>query len=184
MDKDVFGRVQVLDKSLCKCGVDPKLTAKIMEGGDKVLKKLKPAEKAAWLKTAMDRMDALLPDEVKFKVREDCACCTGGKRLKIIKQLAKENPDLDDFFKALSKSHVFGKEVVKDGDVVNVNFGGDKCVCSPGSLSETTSITYCHCCKGHVLKLLEAGLGKKLRADVVGSACSGTPPCRFKVYLS
>lgn len=184
MDKGVFHRIHDIERSLEKCGVDPEIMAKILDGGDKVLQKYKTKVKAQWLKEAMDRMDALLPDDVKFKSREECACCTTGTRLKLIKQIAKENPDIDDFFRAVDKSHVFGEKVEKTGDVVHVNFGLGKCVCTPGALSETTSITYCHCCKGHVLKLLEAGLGRKLRGDVVGSACSGTAPCRFTIYLS
>jgi hypothetical protein len=184
MDKKVFGRVRVLDQSLEKEGVDPAVRAKIMEGGADVLNTMNPKVKAQWLADAMDRMDGLLPKDVRFKVREDCACCTGGKRLETMKNIAKMNLPLEETIKEIDKSKIFGFKVELDGNRMNVNFGVGQCVCSPKFAGRKVSQTYCHCCKGHVLRLTEVALGRKpLHGDVVGSACSGTGPCRFTVYL-
>lgn len=184
MDKKIFGRVRDLDKNLEKEGVDPAVRAKIMEGGDQVLNTLNPKIKAQWLADAMDRMDALLPEDLRFKVREDSACCTGGKRLEIMKGIAKMNLPLEEAVKEVHKSKIFAYKVELDGNRINVDFGGSQCVCSPKFAGRNVSKTYCHCCKGHVLRLMEVGLGRKpLRGDVVTSACSGTGTCRFEVYL-
>ena len=184
MDKTVFGRVRVLDQFLEKEGVDSRVRAQIMEGGDKVLNTLNPKIKAQWLAEAMDRMDALLPEDVRNKVREDCACCTGGKRLETMKKIAAMNLPLEQIVEEIHKSKIFAYKVELDGNKINVNFGCETCVCSPKFAGRTVSQTYCHCCKGHVLRLMEVALKRKpLRGDVVGSACSGTPPCRFEVYL-
>ncbi len=128
-------------------------------------------------------MDALLDKEVRYRVREECACSTTGKRLKLIKKLSKDNPDEDDFIRVVDRSHIFGKSVKKKGNKLYITFGLDRCVCSTKASRELVSITYCHCCKGHVKKLLEAGLKRPLRADVISSACSGGDDCRFVIDL-
>lgn len=184
MDKKIFGRVRDLDKNLEKEGVDPAVRAKIMEGGDQILNTLNPKIKAQWLAGAMDRMDELLPKDLRNRVREDSACCTGGKRLEIMKAIAKMNLPLEETVKEIHKSRIFAHKVELDGKRINVDFGGSQCVCSPKFAGRLVSQTYCHCCKGHVLRLMEVALQRKpLRGDVVGSACSGTGTCRFEVYL-
>ncbi len=183
MEKAVFGRIIRLDEELRKAGIEKKTVDKIMEGGNKILKTSRPADKAAWMKIAMDRMDSLLPEETRVKVREECACCTTGSRLKLMKKLSEENKDLDSFFKAVDNSHVFGKKVEKKGNKVYVNFGGSKCVCTPKVSNEIFSTTYCQCCKGHVKKLLESALKRELKVDIVQTACSGGKTCSFVIYL-
>lgn len=103
--------------------------------------------------------------------------------LEVDKKLSTENPDLDDFAHAVDRSHIFGKSVTKHGDRLSVTFGLTRCVCTIKASRELVSITYCHCCNGHVKKLLEAGLKRPLRADVISSACSGGDDCRFVIDL-
>lgn len=184
LDKDVFGRIRDLDENLQKAGVSSDDRNKIMEGADKILKTMNPKVKAGWLADAMDRMDGILPEDVRFKVREGCACSTGGKRLETMKGIARMNLPLEDAIKEIDKSKIFGYRVELDGNRINVNFGVGQCVCSPKFAGRKVSATYCHCCKGHVLRLMEVALKKMpLTGDVVGSACSGTGPCRFAVHL-
>ncbi len=178
-----FGRIAVLASELRRAMVQPGIIKQIMAGGEKILRRTKPADKAAWLKKAMDRMDKLLPKEVRYRVREECACCTKGARRKLVKKLKDENPKLDDFFRAVDKSRIFGEKVERKGNKVYVDFGLTRCVCTTKASKELVSITYCHCCKGHVIKLLEIALRKPLRGDVVCSACSGGDSCRFIIYL-
>lgn len=183
-DKKIFGRIRDLGANLEKAGVAAQTRNKIMEGSESIFNTLNPKVKAAWLADAMDRMDELLPEEVRFKVREGCACCTGGKRLETMKNIAKMNLTLEDAVKEIDKSKIFGFMVELEGNRMNVNFGVGQCVCSPKFAGRKVSQTYCHCCKGHVLRLTEVALKRKpLTGDVVGSACSGTGPCRFTVHL-
>ena len=184
LDKTIFGRVRVLDENLAKAGIAPQIREKIMEGGDKVLNTLNPKVKALWLAEAMDRMDELLPEEVRFKVREGCACCTGGKRLETMKNIAKMNLPLTETIEEINKSKIFGYRATLEGNTVKVNFGNGGCVCSPKFSGRMVSQTYCHCCKGHVLRLMEVALTRKpLAGDITGSACSGSAPCMFVVHL-
>ena len=183
MKKYEYHRIAELETQLKKAKVKPAIITQIMAGGDKILRKSKPAVKADWLKQAMERMDKLLPADVRYKVREECACSTTGSRLKLINKLIQDNPTIPEFFKAVNQSHIFGKSVVKKGNTVYVDFGLTRCVCSPKFATGVVSITYCHCCKGHILKLLEAALNKPLRSDVITSACSGGDTCRFEIYL-
>lgn len=184
LDKTIFGRVRVLDENLAKAGVAPEIREQIMEGGDKVLNTLNPKVKALWLAEAMDRMDELLPEDIRFKVREGCACCTGGKRLETMKNIAKMNLSLPETIKEIDKSKIFGYRATLEDNTVKVNFGNGGCVCSPKFSGRMVSQTYCHCCKGHVLRLMEVALKKKpLTGDITGSACSGSAPCMFVVHL-
>ncbi len=178
-----FGRIAELGKQLVNAGLAAPTRRKIMAGAEAITQRTAGKLKAAWLKGAMDRMDALLSPEVRQKVRQECACSTTGWRRKKIRALADAHPNLDEFARALTKCHLFGKEVRHEGSKLHVNFGLARCVCTPKMSQELFSVTYCYCCLGHVLKLLEAGLKRPLRGEVIGSACSGTPPCRFVVHL-
>ncbi len=178
-----FARVANLGRQLAKAEVAPGVRREIMKGADAITQRTPLKRKAEWLADAMDRMDALLPETVRQSVREACACSTTGARLKKIRQLARDHSGLEDFAQALSASHIFGREVVLKGKALHVNFGLERCVCTVKAATRPVSITYCHCCKGHVLRLLGAALGRPLRGEVIGSACSGSPPCRFVVYL-
>ena len=185
MDRSVYWHVRNLELNLEKAGISPEIMSQILEGGDQVTRNTSQKKKAKWMREAMERMDHLLDEKVRFKVREDCACCTTGSRLKLIKQLRREHPDLDAFVEAVDSSHIFGRKVEKEGNTIFVQFGdsGSKCVCLPKNSAEPFSITYCHCCKGHIIKLLEAALKRPLSGDVLASACSGGDTCRFAIYL-
>ena len=89
--------IDKLSDSLESAKIDRKICRKILQGWDQLPQKPKPAERAAWMKKVIDRMDSLLEEEIRFKIREDCACCvsSGTKRIKTIKTLIKENPDVD-----------------------------------------------------------------------------------------
>jgi hypothetical protein len=184
MDKNVYGRIRDLGKSLEAEGVAEPLRQKIMDGAEGILKTKPPKAKALWLADAMDRMDGFLPEPVRFRVRENCACSTGGKRLETMKEIARKGLPLAEAVKEIDKSKIFGHKTELAGSKISVNFGVGECVCSPRHAGRRVSQTYCHCCKGHVLRLMEVALERKpLAGNVVGSACSGTGPCRFEVLL-
>jgi len=92
-----------------KCQSQEKVCDRILQGWDQLPQKPKPAERAIWMKKVMDRMDSLLEEEIRFKIREDCACCISrsSKRIKTMKKLIKENPDLDSFVVAVQDSPEF-----------------------------------------------------------------------------
>jgi hypothetical protein len=178
--------VDKLIKNLENAKIDKKTCDKILKGWDKLAPRPKPADRAVWMKKVIDRMDRFLNKKKRFKVRQECACCVGSgtKRIKTMKKLFKENPDLDKFIAAVQTSGFLGAKVQRKGNIIHVAFGLGHCVCTGiNATKEPVSITYCHCGKGHVIKMFEAAFQRPLRGDVITSCISGSNDCRFCVYL-
>lgn len=182
-----YGRIHTLARNLEKAEIAQELIDQIMEGGEAIRRSTNSEKKAEWMKEAMLRMDNLLDRETRYAVREACACCLGGKRLKIAKGILRENEKLEDRIKAANEArYVFGHSVtmMEDGRIL-VCFWPEglteyRCVCLPKA-KEALSITYCYCCGGHVKHHLQIALGRKLACKVRSSAVSsrGKKPCTF-----
>lgn len=182
-----YGRIKKLADSLTKARIDRNITDQIMAGGELIRKGDKPEKKAQWMKEAMDRMDVLLDVETRRSVREACACCLGGERLKISKQIGKTYKNLDDAIKAANEAKlVFGHSVTteSDGRILVRFFPEDKdsycCVCLRKA-KDPVSETYCYCCGGHVKHHLQIALNRKLSCTIRSSALSsgGKKTCSF-----
>jgi hypothetical protein len=181
------GRVRRLAERLDKAGVAENLTQQIMLGGDGIVKTAKPELKAAWLKSAMARMDDLLDEQTRHEVREACACCLGGKRQEISRSIARQHDTLEARIQAANEARfVFGHSVsMTDDGRVLVRFMSEgqpsyRCVCLP-KVELPVSVTYCYCCGGHAKHHLQNALGRKLTCEVRSSALAsgGTRPCTF-----
>ena len=187
MKKYEYGRIEKLSQSLEEADIGQEIVEQIMEGGEGILKGAKPEKKAEWFKGAMHRMDELLDREIRYAVREACACCLGGRRLKTVKDIARENETLEDRIQAANEAKfIFGNSVTlrEDGRFL-VCFSPDglpqyRCVCLPKA-KKPLSITYCYCCGGHVKHHLQIALGRELKCKVRSSALSsgGKKPCTF-----
>ena len=182
-----YHRIGKLVNQLEAAGVEQRIIDRIMEGSEDILRKTGSDKKADWLRSAMARMDNFPDIDVRKTVREGCACCLGGKRLKISKGIAKENETLEERIKAANAAHfVFGHSVsMTDNGEIRVRFfpeGLDnyRCVCLPQA-KEPLSITYCYCCGGHVKQHLQTALGRELDCTVLSSALSsgGKESCTF-----
>jgi len=186
-----YRRIAELAESLEKHGVAPEIIAEIMEGGEEIRKGSTGEEKAAWLRGAMLRMGRLLDKEIWQPVREDCACCLGGKRHELVKAIAKKGGTLEERVAAANEAKlVFGHSVTlqEDGKVL-VCFSPEglehyRCSCL-GQVKEPLPISYCYCCGGHVKHHLQTALGRKLALTVRSSALSsgGRKPCTFLFSL-
>ena len=184
-----YGRIKVLADNLRKFGIEEGIVGRIMEGGEAILKNTSPEKKAAWLGEAMCRMDALLDGKTRQAVREACACCLGGQRLKAVKEIAEKHAgaSINERIKAADGVKlVFGNAVnLRSDGSIQVRFqpdnqGGYRCPCLPKA-SEPISITYCYCCGGHVKHHLQIALGRSLKGTVQSSVLSsgGKKPCTF-----
>ncbi len=182
-----YGRIKVLAERLEEAGIASEVIAEIMSGGETVKKDARPEKKAAWLRDAMQRMDTLLDEPTRRKVREDCACCLAGKRGEISRSIGKNNETLEDRIKAANEARfVFGNSVtLQDDGRVLVSFfpeGQESygCVCLPKA-NGAVSVTYCYCCGGHVKHHLQNALRRKLSLEVRSSALEsdGKRPCTF-----
>lgn len=182
-----YGRIKILADRMEAAGIGPEVIAEIMAGGESISKAAKPEKKAAWMQQAMSRMDALLDEPTRHKVRESCACCLGGKRQEVSKGIGKKHESLEDRIKAANEARfVFGNSVrMQDDGRVLVSFYPEgqesfRCVCLPKAKGPV-SITYCYCCGGHVKHHLQNALGRKLSLEVRSSALEsdGKRPCTF-----
>lgn len=191
MPKYEFGRIERLYESLIKHGVSGEIVNEIMEGGESIKKDAKPEKKTEWFHDAMIRMDRLMPENERTVVREDCACCLGGKRLQLSRQIAKENDSLEDRIAAADKTwYLFGNGVKLEEDgTLTVSFFDDNlegynCVCLKRA-STSISETYCQCCGGHIKHHLQIALGRKLACKVISSALStgGKENCKFSYAI-
>ena len=180
-----FGRIEVLYRELLNHKVDPSVISQIMDGGENIDRKTSLTKKAQWIKIAMDKMDQLIEKDLRIKIREKCACCTGGLRLKAMKKIAESGTSIEERVKEIDRIHIFGLCTEMNGTKIHVTFGepGSKCVCTPKGSKEPVSITWCYCGKGHVQKLLEVALGKKLTGKVICSTCSGGENCQFEFEI-
>lgn len=182
-----YGRIKQLAKSLAAHDVDPEIVAQILEGGETIRKSTSSAAKAAWMAEAMHRMDVLLKPCLRHAVREDCACCLGGKRLQLSRAICRDHETLEERIAAANETRfVFGHSVslTPEGKVL-VSFAPEgqapyRCVCLSQS-KKPVSVTYCYCCGGHVKHHLQTALGRKLDVKVRSSALAsaGKKPCTF-----
>lgn len=186
-----YGRIATLARALDNAGADPAIRNAIMAGGETVKPSGTNGQKAAWMHGAMERMDALMDRETRNAVREACACCLGGKRNELCREIAKKFETLEDRIKAANETKMtFGHSVeMRDDGKVLVCFSPEgqesyRCVCMRGA-EKPMSMTYCYCCGGHVKHHLETALGRKLKLAVRSSALSsgGRKPCTFLFEL-
>jgi hypothetical protein len=182
-----YGRIAKLAESLGKAGIAQDLIEQIMEGGEAVRRSAKPEKKADWMRDAMHRMDKLLDRKTRYAVREACACCLGGKRLKTVRAIPKKHERYEDRIRAANEAKsVFGHSVVlQDDGSILVCFSPEglpnyRCVCLPKA-NAPLPITYCYCCGGHVKHHLQIALDRELTVKVRSSALSsgGKKPCTF-----
>ncbi|OGO81478.1 MAG: hypothetical protein A2Y21_06600 [Clostridiales bacterium GWC2_40_7] len=191
MKKYAYGRIERLYNSLVEYGVSDDIINEIVQGGEAIKETTKPEKKAEWFQNSMNRMNRLLPENERLAVRENCACCLGGKRLQLSKQIAKKHDSLEERIAAANKTgYVFGNGVKQEGDgTLTVKFFQDnlpeyQCVCLR-KVRDTISETYCYCCGGHIKHHLQVALGCKLSCKVISSALSsgGKKNCKFSYTI-
>jgi len=182
------GRIRRLAEQLARAQVPPEQVVAIMAGGEAIAAKAKPADKAAWLRGAMERLDAGLDEQTRRRVRQGCACCLGGKRGQISRDIGLQHATLDERLAAANEARfVFGHSVrrLDDGQIEVCFFppGRDHhtCPCLPHA-AEPMSLTYCECCAGHVRHHLSRALAVPVEGGVVASALAsgGREGCRFR----
>lgn len=187
MAKYLYGKIDKLAHSLEDAGVETAVIDEIMTGGEKITQKSTSKAKADWFREAMVRMNQNLDYETRRAVREACACCLGGKRLALVKEIDKRGGTLIERVAAANQAKlVFGNGVSlePDGKII-VRFAPDEspsnvCVCL-GREAGTVSGTYCLCCGGHIKHHLQIALGCELVMNLRSSALAsgGKRPCSF-----
>ena len=189
-----YGKINRLNKSLIKNGIDNEICQKIMESGETIKTGDKTEKKEDWFLNSMNVMDDLLDGKIKQKVREECACNLKGKRQIMCKELFEKNISVEEKIEEINKNHyVFGKEIKIIGKgTYEVTFWDESmqvkpCACwghkNTWHLNKKMSSTYCLCCGGHIKHFLEILLGKRVEVVFISSALSsnGEKNCRFQL---
>lgn len=184
-----YSKIEKLAQSLTGNGIDPAVIQRIMKDGEKIKQTDRNEKKAEWLFSAMKRMDKELGIEQRHKVRQECACCLGGKRHELCIRINKKSSDTTAAILAANEAKlVFGHSVKEiEKGTYEVSFFPDDidiktCPCVKG-LGKAMPITYCYCCGGHVKYHLETVLGKRLSVKVIETVLStiGKKGCRFEL---
>jgi hypothetical protein len=186
-----YGRIEKLAQSLDCAGVVQEVAEQILVGGEAIVQATSPEKKADWMRGAMQRMDQLLEPGLRQAVREGCACCLGGKREKMVKEIDKRGGSLEERIAAANEAKlVFGHSVsLKADGRILVQFAEDGlasygCPCLPKA-QQPLPVTYCYCCGGHVKHHLQIATGRALEVTVLSSALSSgwKKPCQFSFRL-
>ncbi len=168
---------------------------KVMEGADALTAKSSKADVAMWVKGAMERLDALVDEETRVKIMENCgyACANVNKRvIEGAKARRRKFKSVDEFLEAELRKPMRGTKLIREGNMLYqfytpATFAKSlRCYC--GLLrglptDEQVSKTYCNCSKGFVKKLWESVLEKPVKVDLIQSAVSGSKECKFAIHL-
>lgn len=179
--------------SLHRHNVDPEVIARVMAGYENVSDGSAKPRKAAFLIRAMNILDECLDDDLRYRVRDACACCTSGWREKAVQKVAAEcaGRSLAERLVALRQVTHLGNPTLNADGSITAGIGpegGCPCACSIFSGAggrqpeEPVSTTYCLCCGGHFRHLYQIALDLPLRTRAVLStslASRGQKPCRF-----
>ncbi len=156
----------------------------VLAGHAAIHQRTRSAKRAAWASEVMERMDARLPQDVRAKVRERCACGLSGWRPRRMRAIAAEHLRLDARLAAIAESGIVGRSVERSGDTVTVRRGLDECECRDiRAAARPVSPTWCECCKGRIARLFEAAGITPERMEVVESRISGGSDGVFRMRL-
>jgi len=145
-----------------------------------------PANEQAQLgKALMDRMDKILDKDHIIKIRQKHSCNLSKQQIAEINELKEKCSNLDEFCTEYSKLLSPGY-VKKEGDLLTVSFGWNKCVCGMFRKLETyepVSKTWCECCNGHVIKTYSMICGKTVASKIEETVACGGKDCIFNINI-
>ena len=159
-------------------------------GDDALLKELDAFEslgtaeqKAAFIKTLMERLKKQVPDAVANRIMQECGTsCIGESTIRNSKKLYEESNDMTELLSKLNENHIGGGRLELDGNMISGEY--DTCYC--GSVSKTKEaipITYCYCSIGWYRRLFEEILGRTVEVEVIQTIASGADKCEFRIQI-
>jgi len=190
MGKKKHGMLITLEKNVERFA-GREVMKKVMEGSEEITEKTDRKEKANWMKGAMERLDALVDEETRFEIMENCGYKCSEINNKVIeraKARRKKYKTNDEFLEAEQRKPMKGTRFVREGNILYQYYTPKsfrvKCYCGMVQAAEgEISRTYCHCSKGFVKKLWEAVLERPLEVEFIQSVISGANECKFAIHL-
>lgn len=179
----------------------------VLEDGRAVSAKSSPKRKAEWVKEAMERLDALVPDSETH--REILLCCSHRfpkTRVMKLKRAYQKHGDIDELLKLMHTDTSWNglsyyEYPERKGNIIYVTkipFAPQKfeaatdpaskrrAYCHCGWIKASTdriSKTFCYCGSGWYKTLWEGILDKPVRVDVMTTIESGGDACSFAIHL-
>lgn len=149
---------------------------------------------ADWFRSNLPILETKYPEQAR-SICEGCACCLGGKRLALAKEIYWTYDTLEARIKALLETPYiigcYGETLDARSFLVNFFPRQDfyRCPClrlEEGEQAEALPASYCWCCGGHLKHHISAALGTAVETELVSSAlCScGREPCVFKISVA
>lgn len=155
---------------------------KVMQDIDQFNSASSRAEKAEWIKGAIERLEQEVGKEKSIKIMEKCGreCC-GQKHSEHAKQLMNESKSIEEFLNKLSRGGV--KFKLKDKNTVVGEY--TKCYCSMVNQTSRpfSSKIYCYCGIGHIKQQFESAFGKPVEVELVQSVITGAKRCEFIIHI-
>ena len=142
-----------------------------------------PEKKARFTKCLMDNFEKQFPEDIRFKVMEDCGRrCIGQTTIEKARRIKKNSKNLEDLVDGLNRQHIGGGKMKLEGNRIHAFY--ERCYCGTvNKTKEKFSSTYCNCGKGWFLELFKEILGKPVRVDLVQSIIQGAQDCKFVIYV-
>jgi len=171
------------------------ISEKVMEGSEEITEKTDKIRTAEWVRGVMERLDALVSEETRIQIMENCGrdCADVNKRvIDRAKLNRKKFKSADEFLEAEQKKPMTGTRLVTESNVLYQFYTPKaftrpkRCYCGllRGLPDRTTvSKTYCHCSKGFVKKFWESVLERPVKVELIQSAVSGANECKFAIHL-
>jgi hypothetical protein len=192
MAKTKHGMLVVLEKNI-EVLAGKSVSKRVMEGSENITEKTDKRKTAEWVKKAMEKLDALVNEDARIKIMENCGHNCANVNKKVIQRAKARRTkfrSLDEFLAAEQKKPMSGTRLVREGNTLTQFYTPRaftrpmRCYCSlfrglPDN--ETVSSTYCNCSRGFVKKFWEGVLEKPVKVDLVQSAISGASECKFVI---
>lgn len=171
------------------------IAVKVMEGSERITEKTDKRNIAEWVKTAMEKLDALVDEKTRVQIMQKCGYNCAKKNSKVIERAVarrKKYASIDEFLRVEQQKPMKGTRLAREGNILYQFYTPQtftrpmRCYC--GLLrglpnEETVSKTYCNCAKGFVEKFWENVLGRPVKVDLMQSAVSGDKECKFAIHL-
>lgn len=180
--------------------IDEAERKKLLKGSEEI-DQADPKEKAAWVKTVMEKFDRLIPDEKdRWKIMKECSCSCQDTSMADYKAEYEKHRDIDKLIDYLH-GKAFSIKPVREGNIIYITKAPafpeeykkaktqeEKryyfCHCEYARAADSDlSPTYCYCGAGWCQRIWEEILGRPVKIEIVESVLQGGKVCKFAVHI-
>jgi hypothetical protein len=167
--------------------------AKVMKGSESVAADTGKPAVTAWLRGAIDRLDALASKARRVSMMRSCGRACAERHAALALSMRKRRdacPDLDKFLAEETRRFGGGVRYARRGDVIEQVYEPRRyrrparCYCTLAKgleEREQLSATFCECSAGFVEATWSVVLGGPVRVKLLESAVAGSDICRFEI---